>query len=320
MSKKIIFTASVFFILLAVFSSCTTSDIYKGPSLTSLASYELPKGYMEWQTTAPADNPNIITGISFAKEDATEPNLFFKLIECDGIKTGSIEYKDFFEEIEKEYYSFTLDVDGERYTGYVIESTYIDDNDKTQKYMQCLFQADKSIFSIDYFAPEGDTKYKPFFQLIDSIHIITAKDIPQSLDSLITINLPKSYVDDMVFTYDNKEGGVIVERCWADRKSGGYFTACIFSYKGRDCNSSPGAMINVKEYINGLSDLQTIKIDGEKAYFGTMQSEDISNMSNVVYVENGDYVFQFRITNSDEQVTKGQTEMFLNAIKSVKFQ
>ena len=142
--------------------------------------------------------------------------------------------------------------------------------------------------------------------------------IPEPIDSLISFTLPKEFKADMEYPYAGEDGNPTVEIAYtSDTK--GYFAAGIFSYKGWDCLGDTNSTIDLDEYLDALKNPRQVNVGGKTGYYGTRESDDMPDMVAIVYVEHKDYVFEFRLTNSDEQVTKAQTEEFLKVLSTLEF-
>ena len=143
-------------------------------------------------------------------------------------------------------------------------------------------------------------------------------DLPDPLDNLISFDLPEEYQLDREYPYDDNEDNPIIEKGYTSEQSG-YFSVGVFSYKGNDCLGDVTQTIDLDEYIDRLDNLSEISIDGETAYLGTHDSDDMPGMVAVAYVKHGDYVFEFRLSNGDEQVSKAQLKDFERIVRSIKF-
>ena len=142
--------------------------------------------------------------------------------------------------------------------------------------------------------------------------------IPDPIDKLISFTLPKEFKPDMEYPYAGEDGNPTVEVAYTSENKG-YFAAGIFSYKGWDCLGDTDSTIDLDEYSGALENSKQIKIGGETGYFGTRESDDMPEMVAIIYVEHGDYIFEFRLTNYDEQVTKEQMKEFEQIVSTVKF-
>ena len=142
--------------------------------------------------------------------------------------------------------------------------------------------------------------------------------IPKPLDELISFTLPEEFKFDMEYPYAGEDSNPIVEKAFCSEKNG-YFAAGIFSYKGWDCLGDTNSTVDLEDSVKYLDRMQRIEISGETGYFGTRESDDMPDMVAIVYVEHGEYIFEFRLTNSDEQVTKEQLEAFKKYVSTVTF-
>ena len=93
----------------------------------------------------------------------------------------------------------------------------------------------------------------------------------------------------------------------------------IFSFQGYDCLGNVTETVNYEEYVDALDNRQEITIGGEAGWYGTRESDDMPDMVAVAYVQHGDYVFEFRLTNYDEQVTVDQMKEFERILGTVAF-
>lgn len=141
--------------------------------------------------------------------------------------------------------------------------------------------------------------------------------VPESLDKLISFNLPSGFQLDMEYSYNGEDGQPIVQRGYTS-ECDGYFSARIFSYSGYDCMSDVSQKIDIDECIDNLSRPKQIEIDGATCYMGTIESDDMPDMVAVAYLPLGDYVFEFRLSNYDEQITDEQLETFERVLLSVR--
>ena len=142
--------------------------------------------------------------------------------------------------------------------------------------------------------------------------------LPAPLEDLITYDLPEEYQLDREYLYDGDDEFPIIEKGYTSEHDG-YFSVGVFSYQGFDCLGDVTQKIDFDEYINGLADMREITIDGETGYIGTNASDDMPGMVAVAYVKHGDYVFEYRLSNGDEQVTKAQLKQFEQIVCSTKF-
>ena len=142
-------------------------------------------------------------------------------------------------------------------------------------------------------------------------------DMPLSVDKLISYKLPSEFELQSEYPYEGEEGNPIVEKSYVSEENG-CISVGILSYKGKDLLGD-SQVINLDEKVNSLDKKKEIRVDGETGYFGTRESDDMPDMSAVVYVSHGDFVFEFRLTNSDEQVTAEQTEEFERIVSSSEF-
>ena len=147
---------------------------------------------------------------------------------------------------------------------------------------------------------------------------IDYEHLPESLDNLISYDLPKDYLPDMKYKYNDEEWNPVVQRAYM-KEDEGYVSFAIFSFEGYDCLGEIDQAIDVNDYINKLKDKKEIDIGGQTGYIGTIDSDDTEEMSGVAYVAKGDYVFEFRLDNFDDKVTDKQMKTFEDIIGTVKF-
>ena len=86
-----------------------------------------------------------------------------------------------------------------------------------------------------------------------------------------------------------------------------------------DCLRGYGEKADIEGDISALQKKRRFMVDGETGYFGTMESDDMPDMVATILVKHGDYAFEFRLTNFDDQVTEEQIKNFEQIIKSVEF-
>ncbi len=141
--------------------------------------------------------------------------------------------------------------------------------------------------------------------------------VPESLDELIAFDLPPGFQLDMEYPCYGEDGQPIVQKGYASERDG-YFSAAILSYRGYDCMSDVSQKIDIDECIDSLSRPRQIKIDGTTCYIGTIESDDMPDMVAVAYLPLDDYVFEFRLSNYDEQLTDEQAEAFETILWSVR--
>ena len=147
---------------------------------------------------------------------------------------------------------------------------------------------------------------------------IEYEHMPESLDDLISYELPKDYLPDMKYKYNDEEWNPVVQRAYM-KEDEGYISFAIFSFEGYDCLGELDQTIDVNERVNNLKDKKEIDIGGLTGYIGTMASDDTEDMAAVAYVTRGDYVFEFRFENFDDKVTDAQMKTFEDVIGTVKF-
>lgn len=141
--------------------------------------------------------------------------------------------------------------------------------------------------------------------------------IPEDIDSLISFELPSGFQLEMEYPYCGEEGQPLVQEAYASERDG-YFSVAILSYRGFDCMSDATREIDLDEYISYLDRAKQIEVDGATRYTGTIESDDMPDMVAVAYLPLGDYVFELRLTNYDEQVTDEQLEIFEKIVQSVR--
>lgn len=144
------------------------------------------------------------------------------------------------------------------------------------------------------------------------------EQVPAPLDELITFTLPAGFSLDREYPYGGEEGYPVVEKGYTIEKSG-YFSAGILSYLGMDCLGDGSLAVDPGEYIDTLDKVREITVDGETAYIGTQGSDDMPDMVAAAYVQHGDYVFAFRLSNEDLQITEEQMEIFEQIVQSATF-
>lgn len=144
-------------------------------------------------------------------------------------------------------------------------------------------------------------------------------DLPKSLDELIYFSLPQEFELEMEYHYeDDTPWYPVIERAYNGNEQG-YLSVGIFSDNGIGVGRMTGEKISIDEYINDLAGKREIAIDGETGCIGTRESDDMPDMVIIAYVTHGDYAFEFRLTNADDQVTEEQIKNFEQILKSVEF-
>ncbi len=139
---------------------------------------------------------------------------------------------------------------------------------------------------------------------------------PEDIGDLLTVSLS----DDWEFSdLKESENDIAVEMGFNSNKDDGYLAVAIFSYKGKDVWSKPHSRISLEEHVAALDDVRQVEINDDTYYIGTKESDDMPDMMILAYVEKGDYVFEFRLSNSDDQVTDGQKEAFPAILDGVKY-
>ena len=144
------------------------------------------------------------------------------------------------------------------------------------------------------------------------------ENTPEPLDELLTIDIPSEFELEMEYNLDDVAWNPIVQKAYSNDKYG-YLSYAIHSYNGVDCLRGYGEKADIEGDISALQNKREIMIGGESGYIGTRESDDMPDMVLVAYVIHGDYSFEFRLTNYDEQVTEEQTKGFENILSSVKF-
>ena len=172
------------------------------------------------------------------------------------------------------------------------------------------------------YSDEGDSLKLTHNGITLSFHRKPEEDeelfIPEPIDSLISFTLPKEFKADMEYPYAGEDGNPTVEIAYtSDTK--GYFAAGIFSYKGWDCLGDTNSTIDLSDSIKALSGMKEVNVGGKTGFYGTRESDDMPDMVAIVYVEHKDYVFEFRLTNGDEQITDEQINGFKQILSLVEF-
>jgi hypothetical protein len=148
----------------------------------------------------------------------------------------------------------------------------------------------------------------------------------ESLDSLISYKMLDDYVEGDTYylsdfneesTQENKNN-VIVEKYYESKKSYGYFSALIFSYKNKDIFPENNS-IDENDYINNLVKKTTMTIDNHQFTIGYSGEDDLDDVIGRAYVRHNDYVFLFSMSNSDDPITEEQYNEFIKIISSIKF-
>lgn len=141
--------------------------------------------------------------------------------------------------------------------------------------------------------------------------------VPEYLDYLISYELPDGFSPEMEYPYNGEPGAPIVQKAYASEKKG-YFSAGILSYNGYDCMNDVTRRVDLDECVDQLDNAKEISVDGKTCYMGTIESDDMPDMAAVAYLPKDEYVFEFRLTNADEQVTDEQMKVFEEILQSVK--
>ena len=137
---------------------------------------------------------------------------------------------------------------------------------------------------------------------------------PQPIDSLLRTNLSKDWEpNDLI----ESEERIDVEETYISDNNGGYLSISIFSYKGRDVWSKPYKRTDWKKQVRLLSSVKKLKINDNIWYVGTSSSDDMPDMVLCAFVKRGDYVFECRLSNFDEQVTDYQKKKFSEILESI---
>ena len=142
--------------------------------------------------------------------------------------------------------------------------------------------------------------------------------LPEPLDDLISFDLPSGFKLEMEYPFEGMEGYPIVEKSYLS-DAVGCFSAGILSFEGFDCRIDAGQMVDLDEYVDSLDRLRQIPVDGEMGHFGTRESDDMPDMVAVAYVQHGAYVFEFRLSGYDEQISDEQLREFEKIVRSVTF-
>lgn len=141
------------------------------------------------------------------------------------------------------------------------------------------------------------------------------KTTPESLDKLIDYSILDNYkVSEKI--YWNDDNKTLVQISYDNKNNFGRFVIGIFSYKGKDLFSDE--KIDVDECINRLTHKKTMKIDNKTFYIGYTGQDDFDDVNARAYVKDGDYVFEFSMSNFDDFITKKQYNEFIEIIKTVE--
>lgn len=147
---------------------------------------------------------------------------------------------------------------------------------------------------------------------------VNYEHMPESIDDLITYDVPKGFISDMKYKYNDEEWNPVIQRAYLNEEEG-YISFAIFSFEGYDCLGELDQTIDVNETISKIKDKKEIDIGGQTGYIGTMESDDTEDMVAVAYVSFGDYVFEFRFENFDEKISDKQMKTFEDVVGTVKF-
>ena len=139
---------------------------------------------------------------------------------------------------------------------------------------------------------------------------------PQPIDQLLTTNLPASWeASDLI----DSEEGILVEETFISNNNDGYLSISIYSYRGRTVWSKPYERVDWKKKTKRLNHLDELHTENGVFYVGTSSSDDMPDMVVSAFAERGDYVFEFRLSNSDDQVTDKQKENFRTILRNITF-
>ena len=139
------------------------------------------------------------------------------------------------------------------------------------------------------------------------------KPYPQSLTKILSCELPEGWKEDSRW-YWCGDKDTVSEIGYV--KKDGYIAISVFSYKGKDEQDNP---VDIQDYIDSLENKEELEINNRKYYFGGLNQDDMENTAYVAYLTNGDYIYRFHLSNSDNPVTKGQKEDFFSMLKTLQF-
>ncbi len=141
------------------------------------------------------------------------------------------------------------------------------------------------------------------------------KTTPESLDKLIDYSILDNYkVSEKL--YWNDDNKTLVQISYDNKNNFGRFMVGVFSYKGIDVFSNE--KIDIDEYIDYLTHKTTMTINGKTFYIGYTGQDDFDDVNARAYVKDGDYVFEFSMSNFDDFITKTQYREFIEMLKTVE--
>lgn len=144
--------------------------------------------------------------------------------------------------------------------------------------------------------------------------IVYIGHIPASMDKIIKYDINKDFKQTETIYFRDKKSGPIVEKQYTSDKLGN-LSISIYAYKGWD-------MINLDNNISNnykLDYSEKMDVGNKTVYIQYLISDDMPDVVMSAYIEYKSYIFNFRLTNFDDQVTDLQKQEFKKFIKTIKF-
>jgi len=167
------------------------------------------------------------------------------------------------------------------------------------------------------FSEVDDIPHSGTVTIGDKVFTDRESRIPKDLDKLISFTLPEGFASDMIYHYNDDPHLPVVEEAFSDGEA--YFSAAVFSYKDYDCLGDISQKVDYKKQLESLDDEWRFILKDNIVQGGMRESDDMPGMASEAYVKNGEYIFEFRMTNGDEQVTEWQKMAFDEILHTLKF-
>ena len=138
--------------------------------------------------------------------------------------------------------------------------------------------------------------------------------IPASIDKIIKYDVDKDFEQTETIYFRDKKSGPIIEKQYSSDKLG-YVSISTYAYKGWDVMNLDNDISN--DYKLNYS--EKMDVGNKTVYIQYLESDDMPDMVMSAFIEYKSYIFNFRLTNFDDQITDLQKQKFKDFIKSINF-
>ncbi|MBQ1490063.1 MAG: hypothetical protein IIZ43_03360 [Eubacterium sp.] len=146
---------------------------------------------------------------------------------------------------------------------------------------------------------------------------------PESLDALLEFEPLSGYETSEENCYSFERGDktyedIIVRKCYYEKNGDGLFSVSIGAYKDKDVLT--GCRSNYdRSWLNTWTKKRTVSdADGRTVHVGMTGMDDFDSVVLRGWLEDGDYLYEFSMSNGDDFLTKKQEKAFFQMIETVK--